>query len=74
MEVSKAENMIKHRETILSRPARTWFQSEKEKAESRAAGKQVLENKTDKNSDVNKVRSEKNICNLVVFPLNCMYI
>lgn len=31
MEASKASNMIVHREEILARPARTWFQSEKER-------------------------------------------
>ena len=31
MEVNKARNMIVHREEILSRPARVWFQSDSEK-------------------------------------------
>jgi ATP-dependent RNA helicase DDX27 len=31
MEVQKAENLITHREEIMSRPAREWFQSKKEK-------------------------------------------
>lgn len=31
MEAQKATNMIDHREEIFSRPARTWFQTEKEK-------------------------------------------
>jgi ATP-dependent RNA helicase DDX27 len=31
MEVRKGQNMIEHEAEIFSRPARTWFQSEKEK-------------------------------------------
>ncbi|KAN0065130.1 nucleolar DEAD-box protein required for synthesis of 60S ribosomal subunit [Thecaphora frezii] len=31
MELRKGENLVKHREEILSRPKRTWFQTEKEK-------------------------------------------
>ena len=29
MELKKGENMIEHEQVIFSRPARTWFQSEK---------------------------------------------
>lgn len=32
MELKKGQNMIEHQDEIFSRPARTWFQSEKEKA------------------------------------------
>ncbi|EIW71559.1 hypothetical protein TREMEDRAFT_27480 [Tremella mesenterica DSM 1558] len=39
MEITKGENMIAHEEEIFSRPARTWFQSEKEKLASKNAGK-----------------------------------
>ncbi|PKI85388.1 RNA helicase [Malassezia vespertilionis] len=35
MELRKGENMIAHKDEIYSRPARTWFQSEKEKAASK---------------------------------------
>lgn len=31
MELRKGQNMIEHEAEIFSRPARTWFQSEKEK-------------------------------------------
>ena len=30
MELKKGENMLEHEKEIFSRPARTWFQSEKE--------------------------------------------
>ncbi|TFK30462.1 ATP-dependent RNA helicase drs1 [Coprinopsis marcescibilis] len=43
MELSKGENMMKHEEEIFSRPARTWFQSNKEKEKSKEAGKQAHE-------------------------------
>jgi len=39
MELKKGQNMIEHKEEIYSRPARTWFQSEKEKAAAKVAGK-----------------------------------
>jgi ATP-dependent RNA helicase DDX27 len=31
MELKKGQNIIEHEAEIFSRPARTWFQSEKEK-------------------------------------------
>lgn len=31
MELRKGQNMIEHEAEIFSRPARTWFQSEKDK-------------------------------------------
>ncbi|KAJ3048268.1 nucleolar DEAD-box protein required for synthesis of 60S ribosomal subunit [Rhizophlyctis rosea] len=38
MEVTKASNLIEYAEEIRGRPARTWFQSEKEKQESKELG------------------------------------
>jgi ATP-dependent RNA helicase DDX27 len=35
MELKKGQNLIEHEEEIHSRPARTWFQSEKEKQKAR---------------------------------------
>lgn len=37
MELKKGENLIEHETEIFSRPARTWFQSEKEKAKAKGA-------------------------------------
>lgn len=37
MEVQKSENMIAHQDEIYSRPARTWFQSDRAKADAKAA-------------------------------------
>lgn len=31
MELKKGQNMVEHESEIFSRPARTWFQTEKEK-------------------------------------------
>jgi ATP-dependent RNA helicase DDX27 len=39
MELKKGQNMIEHQDEIFSRPARTWFQSEKEKAKAVATSK-----------------------------------
>ncbi|KAG1750011.1 DEAD-domain-containing protein [Suillus paluster] len=44
MELKKGQNMIEHQDEIFSRPARTWFQSEKEKAKAVATSKQQHEN------------------------------
>ncbi|KAF7723561.1 nucleolar DEAD-box protein required for synthesis of 60S ribosomal subunit [Apophysomyces ossiformis] len=38
MKVLKTENMLKHGEEIFARPARTWFQSEKEKKAAKELG------------------------------------
>lgn len=38
MELKKGENMIEHEKEIFSRPARTWFQSEKDKLNARGMG------------------------------------
>lgn len=43
MELKKGQNMIEHQDEIFSRPARTWFQSEKEKAKAVATSKQQHE-------------------------------
>ncbi|WRT69658.1 ATP-dependent RNA helicase DRS1 [Kwoniella shivajii] len=39
MEIKKGENMVEHRDEIYARPARTWFQSEKEKQNAKSASK-----------------------------------
>jgi len=44
MEASKAGNMVKHRDEILARPQKTWFQSERQRQQVRDAAKaQVAE-------------------------------
>ncbi|RDB28494.1 ATP-dependent RNA helicase DRS1 [Hypsizygus marmoreus] len=43
MELKKGENMIEHEAEIYSRPARTWFQSGKEKLTAEAISKQQYE-------------------------------
>jgi len=40
MELKKGQNLLEHGDEIYSRPARTWFQSEKEKQ--RAKGTRIL--------------------------------
>lgn len=47
MQVQKSENMITHQDDIFSRPARTWFQSDKAKAEAKAASKDTYVAKMD---------------------------
>ncbi len=37
MEINKAQNMINHREEIMSKPAKTWFQSTTEKQKSKGS-------------------------------------
>ncbi|KAH7883605.1 DEAD-domain-containing protein [Phlebopus sp. FC_14] len=43
MELRKGQNMIDHEAEIFSRPARTWFQSEKDKSKAAATSKQHYE-------------------------------
>lgn len=38
MQVTRGDNLMKHQDEILSRPKRTWFESEKEKMMSKKAG------------------------------------
>jgi ATP-dependent RNA helicase DDX27 len=38
MQVTKGENLIKHHTEIISRPKRTWFESEREKLDARKRG------------------------------------
>lgn len=42
MELRKGQNMVEHEAEIFSRPARTWFQSEKEKAAAKGEYKPVV--------------------------------
>ncbi|CCM01972.1 uncharacterized protein FIBRA_04045 [Fibroporia radiculosa] len=46
MEVKKGQNMIEHEAEIFSRPARTWFQTGKEKAKAEALSKEQYETGT----------------------------
>lgn len=39
MELKKGENMIEHQAEIFSRPARTWFQTSKEKQKAEGSSK-----------------------------------
>lgn len=46
MEANKAANMLEHEDEIYSRPARTWFQTEKQKKEAAAAAAAAAEGRT----------------------------
>ncbi|KAI0068359.1 DEAD-domain-containing protein [Artomyces pyxidatus] len=55
MELKKGQNMLDHEEEIYSRPARTWFQTSKDKQKAEAVSKQQYEDgfqagKKDKNA------------------------
>jgi ATP-dependent RNA helicase DDX27 len=39
MELKKGQNMIEHEAEIFSRPARTWFQTDKEKQKAEGTSK-----------------------------------
>ncbi|MCO5552374.1 hypothetical protein L7F22_005885 [Adiantum nelumboides] len=45
MELTKGQNMVEHREEIMSRPKRTWFQSESEKHKQEQIGTKEYLNK-----------------------------
>lgn len=42
MQVTRGENLINHEKEIMSRPKRTWFESEKDKQESKRLGRVEL--------------------------------
>uniref|UniRef100_A0A2P2KF34 DEAD-box ATP-dependent RNA helicase 28 n=4 Tax=Rhizophora mucronata TaxID=61149 RepID=A0A2P2KF34_RHIMU len=52
MEATKAENMIAHKDTIFSRPKRTWFVTEKEKKLVAKAAKESAENEKGSGNEV----------------------
>ncbi|TIA87671.1 hypothetical protein E3P99_03023 [Wallemia hederae] len=56
MELMKSKNLIEHEDEIKARPARTWFQTEKEKKESKDAGKEQYNAKFDKQEPVEKAK------------------
>lgn len=72
MQVNKGENLIKHGNEIMSRPKRTWFESEQEKREAHNRGaielngpevvlpkeKKQLSNKDKKRLDATRARHE----------------
>ena len=41
-QVKKGENLMEHKEEIMSRPKRTWFESEKDKRSAKKAGREEL--------------------------------
>jgi ATP-dependent RNA helicase DDX27 len=41
MELKKGQNMIEHEAEIFSRPARTWFQNNKEKQKAEGSSKKI---------------------------------
>lgn len=69
-EVSRGQNMVKHHEEIMSRPKRTWFESEREKQANRdrakveeagvllKTGKKKLSNKDKKKLELTRERKE----------------
>lgn len=68
-EVSRGQNMVKHHEEIMSRPKRTWFESEREKQANKDRAKaelgivmkgekKKLSNKDRKKMDLTKERKE----------------
>ncbi|KAI6047626.1 DEAD-domain-containing protein [Pisolithus marmoratus] len=57
MELKKGENMLEHEAEIFSRPRRTWFQTEKDKARAAAADKR--QNVGVSPSDSSKPKREK---------------
>ncbi|KAH9969036.1 DEAD-domain-containing protein [Russula dissimulans] len=54
MEVKKGQNMLEHEAEIYSRPARTWFQSGREKQHSGALSKRQYENNFQNDISINR--------------------
>lgn len=47
MEIKKGQNMVEHEAEIFARPARTWFQSEKEKSAAKGTSVKYSKTRTD---------------------------
>ena len=56
MEVNKASNMIQHHDQIMSRPARSWFQTEGERAQAKEASRS--KNPTAKAAEGNSTKTQ----------------
>ncbi|CAG8476426.1 12071_t:CDS:2 [Ambispora leptoticha] len=62
MEITKSENLLKHEKAIYSRPARTWFQTKKEKQRAKEVAQEKYKSNIEnggKNSN-NKKRKREN--------------
>ncbi|KAL2912934.1 nucleolar DEAD-box protein required for synthesis of 60S ribosomal subunit [Polyrhizophydium stewartii] len=59
MEVKRAENLIHHRDEIMSRPARTWFQSEKERSDAKVAAPDQPNKSDDKRQNAAKPKKRQ---------------
>lgn len=57
MEIKKGENLIVHRDEIMSRPARTWFQTEREKKLAQDASKGAYVSGFDQPSEKGKEKA-----------------
>jgi ATP-dependent RNA helicase DDX27 len=59
MQVNKGENLMKHGHEIMSRPKRTWFETEKEKKVARKLGAVELNGPNVKKSNVKLSNKDK---------------
>ena len=59
MQVEKGDNMLKHRDEIMSRPKRTWFANEKEKASAKDVAKAEYEAKMESEKQKGKGKHGK---------------
>lgn len=59
MELTKGTNMIEHRDEIMSRPKRTWFQTEKDKEANKSLSASEYRNKVDPASASQKRKDDR---------------
>ncbi|KAF9015182.1 DEAD-domain-containing protein [Cyathus striatus] len=59
MELKKGQNIIEHQEEIYSRPARTWFQTSKEKLKTEAISKQQHESGNSTTVELKRKQSDE---------------
>lgn len=60
MEVTKAENLVEHGAEIFAKPARTWFQTERQKQEAAKAAKEGAEQSNAQQRPKKEKEAEKN--------------
>lgn len=58
-DLTKADNMIAHRDEIMTRPKKTWFESEKDKAAAKQKGREALNGSAEQGELKQKKRKVK---------------
>ena len=56
-EMNRAQNLVTHKDEIMARPARTWFQSQHEKEERKQSDKEIMESEMKKTAALSRKKN-----------------